>query len=232
MLIANSTYPEADPPLSHPKKDVRALSEALTRVGFEIEVAENLTKGGLQRAIDNFNKKVKPGSTALFFFSGYGLQTNRQTYILPTDAQIWSEADIRRDGTVLETILADLNAQGAAIKIAIIDASRRNPFERRFRPVAAGLAPLNVAKNSLVIYSVGLGQAVNESDGEQSVFMTELLKELRSPGITAEEVFARTRIGVSQASDAEQVPWVSSSLIEGFSFVPSGGPTAERRGGR
>ena len=151
LLIGNSSY--SDAPLSQAKKDVRALADELKRVGFEIEVAENLTKGGLQRAVDNFNKKIKPGSSALFFFSGYGVQSNRQTFILPTDAQIWSEADIRRDGASLETILADINAKGAVVTIAIIDASRRNPFERRFRATPAGLAPVHVAKNSLVIYS-------------------------------------------------------------------------------
>jgi len=229
LLIGNTTYPEADPPLTQPKKDVRMLADELKRIGFEVEVAENLTKGGMQRAIESFNKKVKPGSTALVFFSGFGLQSNRQTYLLPTDAQIWSEADIRRDGTSLETLLTDLNAQGAGIKIAIVDASRRNPFERRFRPTPAGLAPINATKNSLVIFSVGLGQVVNETTGEQSLFIGELLKEMRAPGVSAEEVFARTRIGVSQASDAEQVPWVSSSLVESFYFVPSGGATAQSK---
>jgi tetratricopeptide (TPR) repeat protein len=232
LLIGNATYPDADPPLGHSKKDTRALADELKRMGFDTDVAENLTKLGLQRAIDNFKKKIKPGSIALFFFSGYGVQTNRQTYLLPTDSQIWTETDIRRDGTNLETVLEEMNGQGAAVKLAIIDASRRNPYERRFRPSAGGLAPINVAKDSLVIYSVGLGQTSNETAGEQSLFMSELLKELRSPGVSAEEVFARTRIGVSRASDAAQVPWVASSLVESFYFVPSGSPTAERRGAR
>jgi tetratricopeptide (TPR) repeat protein len=55
--------------------------------------------------------------------------------------------------------------------------------------------------------------------------MSELLKELRSPGISAEEVF--TRIGVSRASEAEQVPWVASSLLDLVYFVHA---TADRRG--
>jgi uncharacterized caspase-like protein len=118
------------------------------------------------------------------------------------------------------------------VKVAIIDAARRNPFERRFRSAAAGLAPVPVSKDSLVIYSVGLGQTSNAAVGEQSLFMTELLKELRSPGVSAEEVFGRTRIGVSRASDADQVPWVASSLVESFYFVPSGNPVAERRESR
>jgi hypothetical protein len=59
--------------------------------------------------------------------------------------------------------------------------------------------------------------------------MGELLKEMRTPGVGAEEVFARTRIGVSQGSDAEQVPWVSSSLVDSFYFVPSGGSSAQSK---
>jgi hypothetical protein len=59
--------------------------------------------------------------------------------------------------------------------------------------------------------------------------MSELLKELRSPGISAEEVFTRTRIGVSRASEAEQVPWVASSLLDLVYFVRA---TADRRGWR
>jgi tetratricopeptide (TPR) repeat protein len=182
LLVGNSAYPDANPALSQTKKDTLALADEMKRMGFDTEIAENLTKLGMQRAIDNFKKKTKPGAIALFYFNGFGVQTNRQTYLLPTDAQIWNEADVRRDGTNLETVLEELNREGATVKIAIIDASRRNPYERRFRSSAAGLAPVNIAKDSLVIYSVGVGQTLGETAGEQGLFMTELLKELRAPG--------------------------------------------------
>ena len=58
---------------------------------------------------------------------------------------------------------------------------------------------------------------INDSTGN-SPFVSELIKELRSPNLTAEEVFNRARIGVSRASNNEQVPWVASSLIEEFYF--------------
>jgi hypothetical protein len=51
--------------------------------------------------------------------------------------------------------------------------------------------------------------------------MTELLKEFRAAEVTLEEVFSRARIGVSRASDSEQVPWVSSTLMESISFKPA-----------
>ena len=85
LLVGNSSYPMADRPLTQPKNDTRALADELKRMGFAVEVAENVTKAGLQRAIDNFKKKIKPELIALLYFSGFGVQTNWQTYLLPTD---------------------------------------------------------------------------------------------------------------------------------------------------
>src|SRR6185295_14898305 len=54
------------------------------------------------------------------------------------------------------------------------------------------------------------------------LFVKELLKEIRTPDLMAEETLNRTRVGVTRASRQEQVPWISSSLAEDFSFIPSG----------
>jgi len=40
----------------------------------------------------------------------------------------------------------------------------------------------------------------------------------------AEETLNRTRVGVTRASHSEQVPWISSSLAEDFSFIPGARP--------
>ena len=83
---------------------------------------------------------IRSGSSAFFFFSGYGIQTGRQTYLIPVNAQIWTEGEVRRDGIGIDTVLAEMNARGASMKLAIVDGSRRNPFERRFRG-AFGYSP-------------------------------------------------------------------------------------------
>src|SRR6185503_10839889 len=101
------------------------------------------------------------------FFSGYGIQSGRQSYILPVDAQIWTEADVRRDGFSLETILGEINNRGAGIKIALLDASRRNPFERRFRSFSAGLAPVIAPSGTLVMYSAAPGAVVSDSASDR-----------------------------------------------------------------
>jgi lipoprotein NlpI len=227
LVIGNSKYPDAEAPLKEPINDARDVADELKRNGFNVEVGENLTGEAMRRAFDHLYGKVKPGSVALVFFSGFGVQSNRQSYMIPVDAQIWTEADVRRDGISLETVLGEINSRGAGIKIALIDASRRNPFERRFRSFSAGLAPVIAPNGTLVMYSAALSSVISDNGSDHSLFVQELLKEIRVPDLMAEETLNRTRVGVTRASRSEQVPWISSSLAEDFSFIPgaSGRPS-------
>ena len=218
LLIGNANYPDAESPLKQPVADARALGDELRRNGFDVDVADNLTKEGMQRAFNRLYGKIKPGSAAIVFFGGYAIQTGRQTYLIPVNAQIWTEAEVRRDGIGIDQVLAEMNARGAGVKIAILDASRRNPFERRFRGVSTGLAPVTAPRGTLVISAAAPGTVVNDGDGDNSTFVRELLKEMRSPGLTVDEILNRTRIGVSRVSKGEQVPWISSSLAEDVYF--------------
>src|SRR5437588_8096122 len=220
LVIGNAKYPDAEAPLKEPINDARAIADEFKRDGFDVEVGENLTGDAMRRAFDRLYGKIKPGSVVLVFFSGFGVQSSRQSFMIPVDAQIWTEADVRRDGFSLETILGEINNRGAGVKIALIDASRRNPFERRFRSFSAGLAPVIAPNGTLVMYSAALSSVISDNGGDHSLFVQELLKEIRVPDLMAEETLNRTRVGVTRASRSEQVPWISSSLAEDFSFIP------------
>ncbi|ABD05608.1 peptidase C14, caspase catalytic subunit p20 [Rhodopseudomonas palustris HaA2] len=226
LVIGNAKYPDSEKPLKQPVNDARELADELKRDGFDVDVGENLGGDAMRRAFDRLYNRVKPGSVALVFFSGFGIQSGRQSYMIPVDAQIWTEPDVRRDGIGLETVLGELNSRGATVKIALIDASRRNPFERRFRSFSAGLAPIIAPGGSLVMYSAALSSVVSDNGGDRSLFVSELLKEIRVPGLGAEEALNRTRVGVTRASRSEQVPWISSSLAEDFAFVPAAATAA------
>ncbi len=223
LVIGNAKYPDADAPLKEPINDARDVADELKRDGFAVEIGENLTGDGMRRAFDRLYAKIKPGSVALIFFSGFGVQSSRQSYLIPVDAQIWTESDVRRDGLSLESVLGEINTRGAGVKIALIDASRRNPFERRFRSFSAGLAPVIAPNGTLVMYSAALSSVISDNGGDHSLFVQELLKEIRVPDLMAEETLNRTRVGVTRASRGEQVPWISSSLAEDFSFIPGAG---------
>lgn len=221
LVIGNTKYPDARTPLPTPIKDATKLVDVLRRIKFSVDFKTNLGKQDMRRAVDAFTGKVKKGTTALFYFSGIGIQVGRRSYLIPVDAQIWNDTDVRRDGISVDTLVAELHRRGAKVKIVIIDAARRNPFERRFRSSPAGLAPVEAPSGTLVLYSAAPGKLVQESKNNNrptSLFANELIKELGTPDLSAEGMFNRTRVEVSRASRGEQVPWVASSLLEEFYF--------------
>lgn len=227
LVIGNARYPDNELVLNEVANDTKDVAEELTRSGFTVDRQANLTGDAMRQALERFYGRIERGAVALIVFDGFGIQSNRQTYLLPVDAQIWTEPDVSRDGFALDAILGEMNARGAAIKIALIDASRRNPFERRLRRYSAGLAPVIAPSNSLVLYSAALGAVALAGKTDRSLFVTELLREMRAPGITAEQALINTRNGVLKATNREQVPWISSSLTTEFRFA---GPVAQAPG--
>ena len=223
LVIGNGHYPDANGPLTQPINDARALTASLRRDGFDVDVVEDATKDDLTRAIARLKSKVKPDSVVMLFFGGYGIQAAGESYMIPVDATIWKEADVRRDGVSVESVLDAVKEYGACAKLVVLDASRRNPYERRFRTFSHGLAPISAPDNALILTSAAPGQVADDSRGPHSVLVTELLNNLNAQATAAETVFNNTRVAISRASDGAQVPSVSSSLLEDVSFNAGAG---------
>ena len=94
-----------------------------------------------------------------------------------------------------------MTAQGARAKLAVIDASRRNPYERRFRSFSHGLAPISAPDNALILTSATPGKVADDSKGANSVLVSELLNNFNSQA-GVESVFNKTRVSISRASDS------------------------------
>ena len=213
LVIGNGHYPDANAPLAQPINDARALTAALRRNGFDVDVVEDASKDDMHRAVDRLKSRISKDSVVMLFFGGYGVETRGQSYMIPVDAAIWNEADVRRDGLSIEAVLELMKEQGAHARIAVVDASRRNPYERRFRSYSHGLAPISTPENALILTSATPGKVADDSRGAYSVLMAELLNNLAAQA-GAETAFNKTRVAISRASEGEQVPSVSSSLLE------------------
>jgi uncharacterized caspase-like protein len=213
LVIGNGHYPDASAPLAQPINDARGLTAALRAKGFDVDVVEDATKDDMARAIVRLKAKIKQDTVAMLFFGGYGVQVGRESFMIPVDAAIWKEADVRRDGVSIEQVLDAMTEKGAKAKLVVVDASRRNPYERRFRSYSHGLAPISAPENALILTSATPGKVADDGKGQYSVLVTELLNNLNSQSGAA-TAFNKTRISVSRASDGEQVPQVSSSLLE------------------
>ena len=218
LVIGNGHYPDANEPLSQPINDARALTTTLRQDGFDVDMVEDATRDDMERAVARLKSRLRPDSVVMLFYGGYGIQIGRESYMIPVDATIWKESDVRRNGVSVESVLDAMKEQGACAKLVVLDASRRNPYERRFRAFSHGLAPISAPDNALILTSAASGQVVDDSDGQYSVLVTELLNNLNAQSDAAEAVFNKTRVAVSRASNGVQVPTVSSSLLEDVRF--------------
>lgn len=226
LLIGNGSYAAADAPANVPVRNAQSLAEELRRNGFSVELHENLRKDAMSAVLRAFAEKIERGDCALLFFSGYAIQVEGSTYLVPVDADIWTEKDVALQSIGLSAITGAFESAGAEAQVVVLDASRRNPFERRFRTFSSGLGPIALPDGSLSISAAGVGEVADDGDGETSVFLSELLKEMRAPDLTVQEIFERTRTGVDRATNGAQRPYVLSTTRQELYLGPHKGTPA------
>jgi uncharacterized caspase-like protein len=225
LVIGNSTYPDAGSPLPQMTRDADDFTNALRKNGFLVDALDNATRPDMSRAIDHLTARVNLNSIVLVYFGGYGVQSDGNNYLIPIDAKIWSENDVRRQGVSIDRLLSQLI--GARVRLVVIEASHRNPYERRFRTYSHGLALVRTSENALILSSAAPNQIVDDSNELHGQLMTALLTQMDSQkGI--EEVFNNTRNAVVLATQGQQIPAVSSTLTESVNLWParSGAPVS------
>src|SRR3954454_11619826 len=88
LVIGNGRYPDANAPLTQPVNDARAISAALRREGFDVDVVENGGRDDINRAVDRLTAMINSESVVMLFFGGYGIQAGRESFMIPVDAAI------------------------------------------------------------------------------------------------------------------------------------------------
>lgn len=203
LLIANSNYPDADSPLPEVAAGADLLAVVLRNHGFVVDVVRDATRAGIAEAVDRLKAEARPGSVVLVYFGGFGVQSRGQNYMIPVDAKIWEERDVRRDGVSVGETLSQLSGSGARKRIAIVDASRRNPYERRFRKYSHGLAPIGEDENSIVITSTSPERVAEDAGTLPNRFVNGLAGEISPSSFPVEEILA-ARAAASAEDRREQ----------------------------
>jgi uncharacterized caspase-like protein len=78
---------------------------------------------------------------------------------------------------------------------------------------------MEAPNGSFISYSTAPGGVAVDGDGGNSPFALALSTELTRPGQPIEIAFRNVRRSVLTATNGEQTPWDSSSLIDSFVFV-------------
>jgi hypothetical protein len=221
LVIGNSNY-HSQGNLANPVNDAQDTGQALRDLGFDVTLITDASLKDMEDALDNFNLKLRQGGIGLFFFAGHGVQVDGENYLIPVDARLERQEDVRYETLPVGKVLGAMEDAGNEANFIILDACRNNPFGRQWRrSLTRGLAPQQSIKGSIIAYATSPGNVANDGIGRNGTYTSHLLKHIKTPGLGVEEMFKQVRQGVAEETEQNQIPWESSSLIGNFSFNPS-----------
>jgi len=229
FVVGNGAYKNV-PQLPNPAGDAKAMAKLLRNVGFEVVEGTNLTRDKMTEKLLDFGKKAEGADVALFFYAGHGIAVNGANYLLPIDADLKSEMDVRLGAAINVDLTLEQTMADAKVKLVLLDACRDNPFAAKIRSakatrsltVESGLAEMKSGEGTLIAFATGPGQtALDGESGTNSPFTRALLANIASPGVEIQQAMTRVRAQVNEETNKGQLPWGHTNLIGSVYLNPA-----------
>jgi len=184
LVIGNSAYVNALP-LKNPRNDAEAMSDVLARLGFEVIPGIDLGRDAMEDKLVEFEATIGGASAALLFYAGHGLQVKGHNYLVPVDAKIEQEIQLKRRTFSLDEMLA-IMVRRARASLIFLDACRDNPFarsllrgmreeEQKRYLVRSGLAEVKASQGSFIAFATAPDNVAHDGKGANSPFTAALL---------------------------------------------------------
>ena len=219
LVIGNANYQSS--PLRNPLNDARDMAAALQGLGFEVHSLLDADVSSMEQAILDFGDRLRDGGVGLFYYAGHGVQAQGSNYLIPLQANISREIQLKRKAIDAGLVLDAMGAANNGLNIVILDACRDNPYENSFRNTTRGLARMDSPKGSLIAYATAPGDVAADGDGRNGVFTKHLLEQMQKPGVQVEQVFKQVTQAVHAETRQRQTPFMTSSLLGDFYFKPT-----------
>jgi tetratricopeptide (TPR) repeat protein len=223
LVIGNAKY-KSVPPLKNSVNDANDIAAELERSNFEVIKVIDGDYSKMREAFTKFHEKLSNGpkdqTIGLFYYAGHGLQNEGENYLVPIEANVKYDDDIPRMCLPMHrVVLANMERSSTRMNIVIMDACRNNPFPSSARDIGGGgLAEIKRAKGSFIAYATSPGATASDGEGRNGLYTQELLKAMKKPGRTIEQVFKEVRQNVLKLSEDKQNTWDSSNIIGEFYF--------------
>jgi PQQ-dependent catabolism-associated CXXCW motif protein len=228
LVVGNDNYRNVTP-LKNARADAKAVGAALTAVGFDVLLKQDVSLKELQAAVREFKARIAGGDEVIFYFSGHGVQFEGTNYLIPVDIVADNQAQVADDAMSLQHVLDSFGEQKARFTLAIVDACRDNPFRGQGRAIGGrGLVAVSAAKGEMIVYSAGAGEAAldrlgsNDTD-PNGVFTRVLVKQIGRPGVPADRIMKLVQsevVRLAQTANHQQVPAIYDGSIGDFFFRP------------
>src|SRR6266446_5389704 len=234
FVVGNGAYKNVAA-LPNPAIDAKAMASALRNVGFEVVEGSNLTRDKMTEKLLDFGKKAEGADVALFFYAGHGIAVNGTNYLLPVDADLKSEMDVKLGAAINVDLTLEQTMSDAKVKLVFLDACRDNPFAAKIRSakatrslsVSSGLADMKSGEGTLIAFATGPGQtALDGQEGTNSPFTRALVANIAAPGVEIQQAMTKVRAQVNEETGKNQLPWGHTNLIGTVYLNPAGAPAA------
>ncbi|WP_320171869.1 caspase family protein [Maridesulfovibrio sp.] len=216
LVIGNGAYKNS--PLKNPANDAADVADSLRKLGFSVIRKNDVSLREMDSLMTSFYESLSGGGIGLFYYAGHGVQVNGENYLVPVDASINSESDLKYEAMNVARVLSKMEDAGNSMNIVILDACRNDPFARSFRSGTRGLARMDAPAGAILAYSTAPGHVAADGDGDHGIYTKYLLRHMMTPDIDINTVFIRTRTDVIKETGGKQIPWESSSLLGSFYF--------------
>ena len=234
FVVGNGAYKNVAQ-LPNPAIDAQAMAAVLRNVGFEVVEGTNLTRDKMTERLLEFGKKAQGADVAVFFYAGHGIAISGTNYLLPIDADIKSEMDVKLGAAINIDLTLDQTMSDAKVKLVFLDACRDNPFTAKIKSnsatrsvsVQSGLAEMKSGEGTLIAFATGPGQtALDGQEGTNSPFTRALIAHITSPGLEIQQAMTEVRAQVNEETNKGQLPWGHTNLIGSVYLNPVSAPVA------
>jgi hypothetical protein len=221
FIVGNGAYKNVAQ-LPNPPIDARAMAALLRNTGFDVVEGYDLGRDAMNAKLREFAVKTQGADIAVFFYAGHGIAVNGKNYLIPVDADLKSEMDIKLGAAFDAEVTLDQTMSDAKVKLVLLDACRDNPFAARVRSasrtrsvvVGSGLAEMKSGEGTLIAFATSPGQTALDGDnGGNSPFTKALLANIAAPGVEIQQAMTMVRAQVNDETHKQQLPWGHTNLI-------------------
>ncbi|GHU01173.1 hypothetical protein FACS1894147_00540 [Spirochaetia bacterium] len=221
LVIGNGNYQKLTK-LKNPENDANDMKTALQGLGFTVDTLINSSRVQMEQGVERFKNRlsVSKDSYGFLFYAGHGVQSRGINYLIPVDADIMSEAYLGDRAVSVQAMLDEINQAGNELNIVVLDACRDNPFGWG-RSGSRGLQVVsNQPADSIIVYATSAGSVAADGEGRNGVFTSQLLRNIKTPGLEVSEIFRLTMGDVVRASNGQQRPAVYNQF-PGIAYLGS-----------
>ncbi len=182
------------------------MAIALRSLGFKVIEKTNVSRDQLLHAVDDFRKTLPGAEVAVFYYAGHGISVGGSNYLVPLKSGFSPDSVDAVPSDAGGNPSFQRRAGGGGYHVGRSELHHCHPDACRNTPspataatrsmnVGSGLAEMTPPSGSLIAFATDAGEVALDGAGANGLYTEELLKNLRTPGITIEQVFKRTRAG-------------------------------------